>query len=208
LPLSAILGDFRAEVTQCESLIANAHKVDAAGVPFMTPDDQRQVTIAAFLNLFIAWETFLEASIIDVMRGQPCVNGAIPVRFVSPPHDEAARAMITHTLRYFDFGNHDNIRKVVAMYFENGYPYEPHLSSILADLADLKTVRNACAHITSNTQRGLENLALRILGQPAPGIDVHRLLTMVDPRPPSNGGTVFVTYKNKLLVTAELISNG
>lgn len=116
--------------------------------------------------------------------------------------------MIKHTQRYFDFGNHDNIRTIVAMYFRDGYPYEPHLSSILADLSDLKTVRNACAHATPNTQRGLETLALRILGQPMPGINVHRLLTMVDPRPSSKGGTVFVTYKNKLLVTAELISNG
>ena len=174
----------------------------------MTPDDQQQVTIAAFLNLFIAWETFLEASIIDVMRGQPCVNGGLPVRFVSPPHDDAARAMITHTLRYFDFGNHDNMRKVATLYFHNGYPYEPHLSSIFSDLADLKTIRNACAHITSSTRRGLETLALRILGQPAPGISVHGLLTKVDPRPFANGGTVFVTYKNKLVITAELISNG
>jgi hypothetical protein len=208
LPLTGILATFNAEVTQCESLIANAHKVDAAGAAFMTPNDQRQVTVAAFLNLFIAWEAFIEASIIDHMRGQPCVNGRQPVKYVSPPHDDAARAMITHTLRYFDYGNHDNIRKVVMMYFQNGYPYEPHLSSIFSDLADLKTIRNACAHITSTTQRGLDNLALRIFGQPAPGIGVYQLLTSVDPRPAAAGGTVFVTYKDTLIATAELIANG
>ena len=109
--------------------------------------------------------------------------------------------------RYFDFANHDNVKKVALMYFQNGYPFEPHISSIFSDLSDLKTMRNASAHITSTTQRALESLAVRIFGQPQPGVSLYKLVTAIDPRS-SNQDTVFVTYRDKLLVTAELIANG
>lgn len=93
------------------------------------------------------------------------------------------------------------------MYFEHGYPYEPHLSAIYSDLDDLRTMRNASAHVSSTTQIALESLALRIVGQPQPGITLYQLLTMIDPRSAA-GETIFLVYKNKLVVTAELISQG
>jgi len=73
--------------------------------------------------------------------------------------------------RYFDYGNHDYVRRMVNMYFENGYPYEPHLSAVSSDLADLRTMRNASAHITSTTQTVLESLALRIFSRPSGSFD-------------------------------------
>jgi hypothetical protein len=93
------------------------------------------------------------------------------------------------------------------MYFHHGYPYEPHLSAIFADLSDLRTMRNASAHISSTTQTALESLALRLFSKPLPGIGLYEMLTMSDPRSTS-GETVFVTYKTKLIVTAELIAQG
>ncbi len=93
------------------------------------------------------------------------------------------------------------------MYFHQGYPYEPHLSAIFADLSDLRTMRNASAHISSTTQTALESLALRIFSQPLPRIGLYEMLTMNDPRSTA-GETVFVTYKTKLIVTAELIAQG
>lgn len=207
MPLAPILADFRGNLTQCDSLIANAHRVDAASVPLLPEIDRQQITVAAFLNMFIAWETFLEASLCDLMIGAPTLSGAIPVKYVSPPNLDAARELVIGVMRYFDYGNNANMRKLVSMYFRNGYPYEPHLSAIESDLNDLRTMRNASAHITSTTQTALESLALRIFAQPHAGISLYRMLTMVDPRSAS-GETVFVTYENKLNVTAELILQG
>ena len=119
----------------------------------------------------------------------------------------AAHALVIGVMAYFDFAKHDNVRRLVKMYFENGYPYEPHLSAIFSDLQDLKTMRNASAHISSTTQTGLEGLALRIFGRPQSGTTVYRILTATDPRS-AGGDTVFVAYRSKLLVTAELIANG
>jgi hypothetical protein len=183
-----------------------AHRLDGGGAALLPAVDRRQITVAAFLNLYIAWETFLESSLTEFMIGSPAISGALPVKYVSPPNIAAARALIIGVQRYFDYGNHDYVRRVVSMYFQNRYPYEPHLSGISSDLADLRTMRNASAHITSTTQTALDNLAVRLFGQPHQNIDLHALLTAIDPSSP--GDTVFVTYRNKLLVTAELIAQG
>ena len=208
MALGQILFDFNGSVAQCDGLIANAHQTNGAGGPFLFPAvDRQQITVAAFLNLFIAWETFLELSLSEFMTGNLTTNGTAPVKYVSPLHVEAAREFVIGVRPYFDYGNHENIRKVVRMFFQNGYPFEPHLSGIFSELSDLRTMRNASAHISSTTQTALESLALRISGQPQAGISLYQLLTMTDPRSVT-GETVFLGYKNKLLVTAELISRG
>ena len=198
---------FQANALQCDRLIANAHQTDAVGEPVLPELDQRQITVAAFLNLYVSWETFLEESLISLMAGSPTISGKAPVRYVSPPTAEAARLLVIHVQRYFDYGNHDNVRKIVSMYFDKGYPFEPHLSAINTDLSDLRTMRNASAHITSSTQTALEALAQRIFSTPRSGIDLYSLLTTTDPRSAS-GNTVFAESREKLLVVAGLVANG
>jgi hypothetical protein len=207
MALAQVLLEFKDSVAQCDSLIGNAHKVDAAGASVLSTLDQQQITVAAFLNMFIAWETFLEASLTELMTGIRTISGTAPNRYVRPVDLTAARKLIVWIGRYFDYANHQNLIKVVTMYFEHGYPYEPHLSAIYSDLEDLRTMRNASAHVSSTTQTALESLAVRILGQPQPGVSLYQLLTMLDPRSAA-GETIFLTYKNKLVVTAELISQG
>jgi len=157
--------------------------------------------------MFIAWESFLEASLAEFMVGSPTISGRVPVRYVAPRTVKDAQAIVIGVMRYFDYANHVNFRRIVGLYFENGYPYEPHLSGLIAELDDLKVMRNASAHISSTTRNALEALALRIFAQPRGGIMLYEILTAVDPRSPAND-TVFLAYKNKLLVAAELIANG
>ena len=202
-----VLADFKTAVAQCESLIANAHKEDANGVAFFPEIDQRQITIAAFLNIFIAWETFIKSSLISLMIGEQTLSGVLPVKHVSPPNEDIARQIIIGSMRFFDYGDHMRVKAITNIYFDGGYPYEPHVTAILTDLSDIRTMRNSCAHITSTTQRSLEALAMRIFSHPMPNIDLYRMLTAIDPRSP-NGDTVLVTYREKLVVAAELIVQG
>ena len=58
MSLADTLATFQASALQCDHLIANAHHADAAGVAVLPALDQRQITVAAFLNLFVSWETF------------------------------------------------------------------------------------------------------------------------------------------------------
>lgn len=206
MPITQALADFKASVAQCDSLITNAHKVDAAGIDFMPEIDRQQVTSAAFLNLFIAWESFLETTLAELLRGSPTMGGSLPVKYASPPSLAAAKVMVIGANRYFDYGNHHLLTKVASIYLQNGEPLQPHLNAIFSELEDLRVMRNSSAHITSTTQAALESLALRVLGQPAISITLYQLLTMGDPGAP--GQTVFETYKAKLVVTAELIAQG
>ena len=207
MPITQTLADFRHKVTQCDNLIVNSHKVDLQGNAVLPELDKQQITAAAFLNLFIAWEEFLEQALTDFMVGEPTMNGSVPMKYVSPIDRKAAGAMMIGVMRYFDYAQYDNVRKIAGIYFDRGYPFEPILSGIVADLQDSRTVRNACAHISTSTQSALEALAVRIFGQPRRGITVYQLLTAIDPRVGATG-TVFATYRDKLVTAAELIANG
>lgn len=207
MPLAQSLTDFQASVHQCESLIANVHRLDGNGAPILPVVDQRHITVAAFLNMYIAWEKFLESSMVKYMTGAAAINGSLPTKYVSPHSMEDATKMLIGTMRYFDFANHQNVQKMVRIYFDQGAPYEPHISSVYSDLEDLRTMRNASAHISSTTQTALEGLAQRIFRTPRPGIELYDLLMAVDPRSAAKN-TVFVTYKDKLLVAAHLIAHG
>ena len=207
MSLLDILKAFRIEITQCDNLIAHAHAEDLAGNPILPAVDQKQITVAAFLNMFIAWETFLESAFAGYMTGEATMVGRFPVKYVSPRDTNAARAMVIGTQRYFDYGNHENVKKVARMFFQNGDPFEPHISGMIGDLADLRTMRNSSAHITSTTQTALESLALRIFASPRPGIDLYQFLTCAHPRI-QGGLTVLSVYRDKLITAAVLIAQG
>ena len=207
MSLARTLVQFQSEVAQCESLIANAHRLDPAGAPILPGIDREQITTAAFLNMFKAWEGFLESALTKYMIGRRTTDGHRPKKYVRPRDAIAAQQMVIGTQRYFDFANHDNVKKIANLYFVSGYPFEPHLSAIFSELADLKTMRNAAAHVSSTAQAALDALALRLFGASSSGISLYRLLTTADPT--SNAGdTVFVAYRRKLETAADLISRG
>lgn len=204
MPLQQSLDVFRSGAAQCASLIANAHRQDAGGASVMPPLDREQITVAAFLNLFVAWETFLEDVISKLLCGASTISGLLPSKFASPLGPSEAKSMLIGTQRFFDYGNHDNVRKIARMYFDNGVPLEPHLGSIHQDLADMRTMRNASAHLSSTTQAALESLAQRILSVPSPGVRLYSLLMAPDPRSVV-GNTVFAECQSKLEAAASLI---
>lgn len=191
---------------RCDALIVSAHRLDAGGAHIFAASDQEQITHSAFLNMFIAWEAFLEEIIAAYMTGSPTINGSYPVRRVHPTSRDEAKRMIVGVMKYFDFANQEYVKQIAKIYFDNAYPIEPHVSSINSQLADLKTMRNACAHVTSTTQRALESLALRLFGIPVPGVTVYRMITTVHPANAPN--TVYLTYQNVLLAAATQIAYG
>lgn len=207
MPIAGAVAAFTAKAAQCDSLIASAHRQDPAGVFIFSPAERELITVAGFLNLFVAWEEFLEASMSQFMVGTPTLSGAAPLRYARPPDVESAKRMLIGTNRYFDYANHELVRRMAGLYFQNGYPFEPHLSAIVTDLADMRTMRNASAHLSSTTQLALESLAQRVFGAPRPGIALYAMLTAVDPRSAA-GTTVFAEARDKLLTTAQLIAQG
>src|SRR6266852_7824689 len=102
MPIAQILLDFKGNIAQCDSLIANAHRTNGGGVLLFPAIDRQQITVAAFLNLFIAWEAFLESALSEFMTGSVTINGSVPVKYVSPLHMSAAREIVIGVRAYFD----------------------------------------------------------------------------------------------------------
>jgi hypothetical protein len=207
MPVAAALADLNAAFSQCDSLIVNTHRLDAAGAYTLPEKDRRQITVAAFLNMFIAWESYLERTISALLAGESTTNGNYPAKFASPASADEARKMLIGINRFFDFANHQNFAKVSGIYFAGGAPFQPHMNAIQGSLDDLRTMRNASAHVSSTTQSGLEALALRLLARPSPGIELYDLLTALDPRI-TGSVTVYQSHRDLLLATAALISAG
>ncbi|TNC08445.1 hypothetical protein FF100_29340 [Methylobacterium terricola] len=200
------LAQITSSFIQCDALIASAHQQDANGAYLFTSISRQQITHAAFLNMFIAWENFLEEVISAYMTGSTTINGSQPVRMVAPASRDEAKKMTVGVMKYFDFSNHEYVKQISNIYFQNGYPVRGAINNINSQLSDLKTMRNACAHVSSTTQRALDSLALRIFGSPAPGISVYTIITSVHPA--HNPDTVYLVYRNALLAAATQIANG
>lgn len=207
MPVANALAVLNAKAVQCDNLIASAHRVDVDGNSIFSSLDREQITVAAFLNFFIAWEEFLETTLAHFLLGVPTISGSAPTRYAVPIDLNAAKQMIMGLNRYFDYANHEYVKKVAVIYFKDGYPFKQHIDSINADLSDVRTMRNASAHISSTTQTALESLAQRILSSPKPGISLYTLLTSLDPRL-AQAGTVYSGVKDKILTAAALIAQG
>jgi hypothetical protein len=208
MPVAQTLSNFNMSLTQCNNLIASAHRQDAHGNYFFAQQDREQITVAAFLNMFIAWEGFLEAAICDFMMGDATFNGTLPVKYATPPDRQHSTNMVIHVQSYFNFASHENVRKLIKLYFKDGYPFEGPIVSINSELRDLKTIRNSCAHISSSTDKALVALATGIFGNPKPNITAYQMLTAIDPREAGGNTTVFAAYKAKLETAAMLIATG
>jgi hypothetical protein len=207
MTLTDSLNDFIQRLADCDDLVIAAHRQDMNGAYLFSPAQREQITVAAFLNLFISWEGFLEDALTKYMAGIAPISGNQVVRYVAPLSQSEAKLMIIGINKYFDYANHENIKRIANLYFQNGYPIEPHISSISTDLSDLRTMRNSSAHISSTTQKALEALAQRTFSIPKPGISLYSLLTST--LPGSNGNqTVFKNSQQKLLSAAALIANG
>lgn len=206
MPLVDSLNTFRASVLETNGFIALAFQQDAAGA-YILPQNQRDfITDSAFLKLFIAWETFLEHSFIQYMLGEPSILGTAVVRYVQPRDEQHANKLLIGTQKYVDWSNPDIVKRLCNLFFDTANPFDTFISSMMTDLFDLKTVRNAAAHLTSTTRQQLDSVGTRRLKRPCTNLKVSDYIFAIDPDSAS-GDTILTTYLNKLDVGAEGIAN-
>ena len=159
----------------------------------------------SFQDLNISYE---EKAFYDILKAL-----AVKYNFVDTYPDEKYKPLakeikkiVDDNSKYVDWSNPDIVRKLCNLYFVAGNPFDTFISSILTDLFDLKTIRNASAHLSSTTRQQLDSLGTRKLKRPCANLNVSDFIFAVDPDSPT-GETILTTYLNKLDISAEGIVN-
>ncbi|MBB5210529.1 hypothetical protein [Microbulbifer hydrolyticus] len=204
MSLSDSIGEFRAGVSQVNAVLEKAYEVDSDGNEIFDELQQEFIVSSAFLRMFIHWETFVEASFASYLIGERSVNGTSVSRCVTPSDRDHALKILVGTQKYVDWANHEIVRRLANLYLEDGEPFSSNISAIARDLSDLKTVRNAAAHLSSTTQHQLDALASRVLGRAVSNFTVANFILHLDPNDPSK--TILQKYQELLDLAAENIA--
>jgi len=205
MSLNTSLITFRQNIVKVNSYIDLAYEQDDSSNNLRTEEEIEFLVTAAFLKLFIAWEGFLETSFIAYLTGEVSLDGDQLVKYASPVDESHAHKILIGTQKYVDWANNEIVNRISALYFEAAEPYSTSLNSIARELSELRTIRNASAHISSTTQTKIDAVASRVLGTPVSNIGVADFITRISPE--DNTKTVLQLYQLKLDITAENIAH-
>jgi len=204
MSLTQTLSDYQQISVFSKGLINSAHRRDTTGSFLWSVDERRVITEAALLKMFVGWETFLEKTFILLLTGHSSTKGNGITKYASPPNEDHANMMLIGLMRYVDWSTPDNVRKLARLFFERGEPFETVLASIDGDLRDLKTIRNAVAHLSSTTSKALDALSSRKLQKSMLDISVYTLVTSLDPNS-NTTKSIFESYLDILSAAANQI---
>lgn len=204
MSLDGSLSEFRAGIAQTNNFISMAYERDANGNDIFDSTKKEFVITSAFLKMFIYWESFIEASFSKYLTGEPSTDGTEVTCCISPNDREHALKILIGTQKYVDWANHEIVRRLANLYLENGDPLASNIASISSELSDLKTIRNAAAHLSSTTRHQLDALSSRVLKRSITNTDVATFI--MELHPSDSTKTVLQYYQNLLDIAAENIA--
>ena len=199
------LTQYRAQVSEATAYLQKAYDKNPDGTFCHPPAYKSFIVNAAFLKFYIAWEEYLEKVMSAYLLGELTLNGTSIAKAVVARGERHAHELLVGTNTYFDWSNPELIRRLSKLYLEESNVVGDNILSIQNDLFDLKTIRNAAAHISATTQQKLDGLASRLLSHTVVNITVESLITKIEP---TSGLSYFEYYKRKLDIVAEKIANG
>lgn len=198
------LYDFRQGISEVNNYISMAFKEDGAGDDIFDDIKKDFLISSSFLKMFIYWESFIEEAFSKYLMGEASIDNTAVICYASPRDRPHALKMLIGTQKYVDWANHEIIRRLANLYFENGNPFGSNISAVAGELADLKTIRNAAAHLSSTTQAQLDALASRVLNQPIHNTSVSKFVMHMHAL--DNTKTVLQYYQIILDIVAENIA--
>jgi hypothetical protein len=162
-------------------LVKDIHALDASGNYEKPLYEREVVTNACFLNVFIALEEFFEASFGHYAMGRMSTASWRPSKFARPPSVAHAQEMFIGIQRFMDWSTPDHVVKLAKLYFAQGEPFVLPISSSKSQLDNMKTVRNATAHLSRTTQASLDAAYSRWTGAPVIGVNTYQMLMALSP---------------------------
>lgn len=205
MTINDCLMQYRNQVLEATVYLQKAFDKNPDGTFCHPPAYRSFIVNAAFLKFYIAWEEYLEKVMSAFLLGELPITGISIEKSVVARGEKHAHDLLVGTNTYFDWSNPELIRRLSKLYLEESNVIGDNILSIQNDLLDLKTIRNAAAHISATTQKKLDSLASRLLSHTVVDITVESLITQLEP---STGLSYFEYYKQKLDVVAEKIAKG
>lgn len=117
-----------------------------------------------FMQLFLAWETFLEQSFILYLNNASDLQGQVYIRYGFPNNNEHAYSMIKGTKNYPDWTNLNDVICLANVYFKDAGPFHL-LSSPPVEMEDIKTIRNRISHISEKSTKAFNRLLAKTITQ-------------------------------------------
>lgn len=198
---------------------ARGHWDAIQGWEGLYPGHARRITALAFMQMVIAWDEFVESTLVRYVAGASAPSG------YKPPYKLGSAKSLAHAYQLisgnpkFDAGSHfiswDSWKSVVdvaTMFFDGGSPYA-NLTLIHRErLHDAKKIRNRVAHFSQKVrldfvQTAKKHLGIAGDGKLKQGYDIGKLLADQS----SKGfGKVkrqpyFIHYANMFLEMADII---
>lgn len=200
--MQLILDDFKKRMLVSSSYVQGAHRTKRDGKYLRSKAERQALTEYAFLKAFVAWEYFLERSMLRYSLGDLSCNGRVAARRLSPQNEIHAYEIIKGKGSFVEWGQTDTIRGIAKILFVNGEPFETPLTSISRELQETKIVRNSITHITTTTQKKIDDLALQRIGFRTSNITPYQFMMSA-----SSSGLLFSEYILKLDIAADMIAN-
>lgn len=195
---------YRNSVQETETFITDAHIQNQVGQYINSVDYRNFVISSAVVRFSIAWESFLENIYCSFLLGELDTQGRVVPCCVAAVNESHAHKLLIGTNKYFDWTNPDLIIQLSTLYLNPDNPIKTAIKSVKSDLLDIKTIRNAAAHISVTTQGKLDALASRIFGSQQTNAAVAEVINYVRP----DGKSQWTYYKDLLDVAAENVAKG
>lgn len=199
-----VLTQYRNTVMDARQYVSDAFKQKSDGSYVYDEAHRGFIVDAAILKFFIAWETFLESIFKCFLLGERTTDGTIVATCVNARNEQHAGKLLVGISKYFDWANPEYVCTLSKLYLEENNPIDCSLKSIFNDLYDLRTIRNAAAHMVETTRKPLESLAQRKTGRMQVGIKPYAFVLMME----SGTKTYWDYYQQILDITAENIAKG
>ncbi len=175
------------------------------GVPKFTSRHEELVIRFAFLQGFLAWESFLDESFTLYLLGEKAPKGRRPKREHTPRRRKDAERLITGADRkYADWTKTDNLRKRSRTLFRRNDPFDVPLKTNNSQFEEMGTIRNAIAHRSAHSKEEFQKLVRRFFKTYPPNLTVGKFLSLQVPKssPPQ---TFLKYYFGSVIATAEQI---
>lgn len=170
----------------------------------MTNSHFNQLIELAFLRTFLTWEAFLEEAFTLYLLGNATSGGYQPFKYVAPVDRQHAGDLMLAEARHVDWTAPDRVIQRANRFFKSGGPFVTGIRPRIQVLNNMKTIRNAITHASSDASEKFKVLVRNELTYYPLRMTPGGFLVAVKPNsvPPT---TYFTLYTNHLRTMVEMI---